>query len=107
MTAFYKIVDSGYISGIGTNGSDSVTAITESEYADILSAIRNRPTAPDGFEYKLKADLTWERVPIEPEPLTDEEALTRFSNTITGANDPDLISAAETLITDRIKEDSK
>ena len=105
MTAFYKIVDSGYISGIGTNGSDSVTAITESEYADILSAIRNRPTAPDGFEYKLKADLTWERVPIEPEPVTDEEALTRYSNTITGANDPDLISAAETLIEQRIKEE--
>ena len=43
---------------------------------------------------------------LHPTP-TEEEALTRFSNTITGANDPDLISAAETLITDRIKEDSK
>ena len=105
MTAFYKIVDSGYISGIGTNGSDSVTAITEPEYADILSAIRNRPTAPDGFEYKLKADLTWERVPIEPEPLTDEEALTRYANSVTGASDTDLISASETLIEQIIKEE--
>ena len=52
--------------------------------------------------------LEWELVelsPIEPEPLTGEEALTRYANTLTGASDPDLISAAETLITDRIKED--
>ena len=33
------------------------------------------------------------------------EALTRYANSITGANDPDLISAAETLIIERIKED--
>lgn len=39
-------------------------------------------------------------------PLEDKaEALTRYANELTGANDPDLISAAETLITDRIKED--
>lgn len=34
------------------------------------------------------------------------EALTRYANELTGSNDPDLISAAETLITERIKEDS-
>lgn len=42
---------------------------------------------------------------VEEVPITDEEALTRYANSITGANDPDLISAAETLITERIKED--
>lgn len=30
--------------------------------------------------------------------VTDEEALTRYANSLTGADDPDLISAAETLI---------
>jgi hypothetical protein len=40
-------------------------------------------------------------------PVTDEEAVTRYANSITGADDPDLISAAETLITDRIKEEYK
>jgi len=44
----------------------------------------------------------WE---VKEIPLTDEEALTRYANSITGADDPDLISAAETLITDRIKEE--
>jgi len=32
---------------------------------------------------------------------TEEDALTRYANTLTGANDPDLISAAETLIKQR------
>ena len=40
---------------------------------------------------------------VEEIPITDEEALTRYANTLTGANDPDLISAAETLINDRLK----
>ena len=93
--------------GIGNVG----TELTESEYNAIMQKIQNKPTDPEGYQYKLRADdLEWELVklpPVEPEPVTDEEALTRYSNTITGANDPDLISAAETLITDRIKEDSK
>lgn len=48
--------------------------------------------------------------PIHEDPETEEQqakALTRYANSITGSDDPDLISAAETLITDRIKEDSK
>jgi len=43
---------------------------------------------------------------VEEVPISEEEALTRYANSITGANDPDLISAAETLITERIKEES-
>jgi hypothetical protein len=46
--------------------------------------------------------------PVPVDDTTDEEksdALTRYANTLTGASDPDLISAAETLITERIKED--
>ena len=42
----------------------------------------------------------WELVEI---PISEEAALTRYANELTGADDPDLISAAETLITDRIK----
>lgn len=33
----------------------------------------------------------------EPEPTADE-ALTRYANELTGKNDPDLVSATETLI---------
>lgn len=41
----------------------------------------------------------------EPTDTAPEEALTRYANSLTGQNDQDLLSAAETLITDRIKED--
>lgn len=39
----------------------------------------------------------WQRQQEEPEP-TAEEALTRYANELTGGNDPDLVSATETLI---------
>lgn len=39
----------------------------------------------------------WQRQEEEPEP-TEEEALTRYANELTGENDPDLVSATETLI---------
>jgi hypothetical protein len=42
---------------------------------------------------------------VKANNIGEEVALTRYANTLTGANDPDLISAAETLITDRIKEE--
>lgn len=105
---FYRIVDNGFISMIGSGNSG--VEITESEYAEILATIRNKPSARDGFDYRLKTDLTWEEYelpPIEPEPLTYEEALTRYANTLTGASDQTLVEAAETLITERIKENEE
>lgn len=41
---------------------------------------------------------------VEEIPITDEEALTRYANELTGADDPDLISATETLIQQRMEE---
>ena len=104
---YHKAVNEGYVIliGIGNGG----TEITEPEYNTIMQKIQNKPVDPEGYAYQLRADsLEWELVklpPIEPEPLTDEESLTRYANELTGANDPDLIGAAETLITERIKED--
>jgi len=80
-----KIVIDGYIVAVSTGGEE----ITEQEYAEILSAIRSKPTAREGYDYRLKTDLTWEEYklpPVEPEPLTDEEALTRYANELTGAD---------------------
>ena len=91
------------------NGYIVAVAATDDNRELLVEKIQNKPTDPDGYTYKLRADdLEWELVklpPIEPEPLTDEEALTRYANTLTGADDPDLISAAETLIEQRIKEE--
>ena len=76
---YYKILQDGYILSVGkgAGGED----LTESEYTQILDSIRNKPTAPDGYGYRLKSDLTWERLelPVSPEDtdqdLTDAEAL--------------------------------
>lgn len=41
--------------------------ITELEYNNILELIKNRPIAPQGFEYYLTEDLEWKlyEIPIE------------------------------------------
>ena len=53
--------------------------ITESEYNRIKAIIDNRPTAPDGYGYRLTADLEWElyELPAEEDDpeLSAEEAL--------------------------------
>ena len=42
----------------------------------------------------------------QPDRTEEEQALTRYANTLTGANDQTLVEAAETLITEKIKEES-
>ena len=73
---FYKIIENGYIATIGTgNGGEE---ITETQYIEILSMLRNTPTATDGFAYRLTDELEWElyELPEEADPdLTAEEAL--------------------------------
>ena len=53
--------------------------ITETEYNEILSMLRNRLVAPDGFAYRLTESLEWElyELPLaDPDPeLSDQEAL--------------------------------
>jgi hypothetical protein len=108
MKKYYKNLENGYIFAVSIDYG--AVEITESEYNTIMQKIQSKPTDPDGYQYKLRADnLEWELVelpPVEPEPLTDEEALTRYANELTGQNDPDLLSAAETLITKLSKEES-
>ena len=44
-------------------------------------------------------------VPVDPDTEEEQaEALTRYANELTGQNDTDLISAAETLIQQRMEE---
>jgi len=94
---------------ITKNGYIIAIEKSDADFDAVMQKIQTKPSDPDGYAYRLRADnLEWELVelpPVEPEPLTDEEALTRYANELTGANDPDLISAAETLITERIKEE--
>lgn len=74
---YAKMVEDGYIVAVGTGIVG--TEITEEEYTEIMTAIGNSPTAPNGYEYKLRADnLEWKLVELPPQPEPDpdpEEAL--------------------------------
>lgn len=79
MTRYYKQTDAVYILAVGVGVG--AMEISEDEYSEILSVIRNRPAA-EGKGYRLKTDLTWEAydLPPEPEPsdadeLSDAQAL--------------------------------
>lgn len=67
---FYKVVYNGYILGVGAGKGG--TEITEDEYNNILSILKNVPTE-SGKSYKLKEDLTWEEVESDTE-IDDTEA---------------------------------
>ena len=66
---YYKIIDGNYITAIGTGAGGE--EITESEYNEIMSVIHSKPVR-EGYDYKLKTDLTWEEYPVEP-PEPDED----------------------------------
>lgn len=59
---YYKNVKDKYILCVGTG--NGFTEITQEEYENILSVIKNRPIVT-GKGYKLKEDLTWEEYDIE------------------------------------------
>ena len=70
---YQKNTENGYIVSIVKGVS--VGNITEAEYQAIMDVIRNKPTAEQGYDYRLLEDLTWELVQLpEPEPEADEEA---------------------------------
>ena len=62
---YFKTISGGFIRSVSTMTGD--TEITEAEYAEIMDAIHNRPTPPEGYDYWLKTDLTWELVELPEE----------------------------------------
>lgn len=71
-----KIVMDGYVSAVSLLIGEE---ITEPEYNTIMQKIQNKPTDPDGYAYKLRADnLEWDLVELPPvpeeEPTTEDKA---------------------------------
>jgi len=63
----HKVEENGYIIAITTAWVGA--ELTESEHAAIRQRIQNKPTDPDGYTYKLRADnLEWELVELPPAP---------------------------------------
>lgn len=69
---YKKIILNDYILGVAlvkTGGN-----ITEAEFTKISDIIRNRPTATDGFAYRLTENLEWEPYELPTEEVTNKEA---------------------------------
>jgi len=78
--------------------------------AGYLPVIETEPPETDAQHYAephwaIQNNQIVQSWTVEEIPITDEQALTRYANSITGANDPDLISAAETMITKLAREE--
>jgi hypothetical protein len=60
---YFKNVENGYIVSISTEHGQ--IEITADEYDNILSVIKSAPQAENGYEYKLRDDLTWEKAKVD------------------------------------------
>ena len=81
---YYKIVESGYLVVIGTGNGGA--EITKEEYENILTVINEKPIAENGYDYRLKEDLTWElyELPIIPESdeVSSDELMTMIEGVL-------------------------
>ena len=69
---YQKNTENGYIVSIVKGVTDG--NITEEEYNAILSVIHNKPAPPEGYDYRLKENLTWELYELPIVQPEDEEA---------------------------------
>lgn len=64
-------ISDGYIEAVcSTLGNENDGNISEEEYAVIVNAVLNKPSAEEGFDYRLKTDLSWEPYVL---PAADED----------------------------------
>lgn len=47
--------------------------ITEERYNEVLNKLNNKPTAPEGYFYKLHINLEWELIKVEETNIPIEE----------------------------------
>ena len=81
---YYKMIIDGYLVAVGSGSGG--TEITAEEYAELLNIIRTKPVASEGYDYRLKSDLTWELYELPPIPAPEDEEIsdTEALNIITG-----------------------
>lgn len=60
---------------IAKNGYIIAVEESDANYNTIMQIIQNKPTDPEGYQYKLRADnLEWELVELPVQEDSDEEA---------------------------------
>lgn len=61
-------ISNGFILGVCESEQSFENGITKEERDNIFSLMLQRPAAPEGYTYKLRADnLEWELVELPPE----------------------------------------
>ena len=66
-----KYVKDGYIMAVSAGGG--AVEITEDEYNEIITILKDKPTAPDGYGYRLTEALEWEQYEIPIPEITEQE----------------------------------
>ena len=70
---YYKNIVDGYITSLEKRETPaSGDEITETQYNEIMSMLRNRPTAPNGYAYRLTANMEWELYAIPDDDENNE-----------------------------------
>ena len=70
---FKKVIVNGYI--LGTGEVESNGNISIAEYNNLAEIIRHKPTAEQGYDYRLRADtLEWELCQLPPVDESEKEA---------------------------------
>lgn len=92
----FTINGRGFVRTYSDAGRYVVGGVPEGQYAEATDPADLGRTYTEG-----------ELMPPEerPDRTEEEQALTRYANTLTGASDQTLVEAAETLIIDKIKEE--
>lgn len=74
---YYINAENGYIGNISTVSLDGEGNATAEQYEEVKALYDNKPSAPEGYVYLLRAStLDWELVELPPMPPEDEEATT-------------------------------
>ena len=73
---YWEENDGTYILSYGIGGVGGIE-ITEERYNAILSAVENMPSDTEMISHRLKTDLTYEEIAVEPvvDDIDDTEAL--------------------------------
>lgn len=75
---FYSITKmDGYICGVAKGVSAENANSTEEEYARVTDCLKDMPTAPEGYCYRLNENLEWvlcEKPIVDFKPEKDEMA---------------------------------
>lgn len=82
---YYCSTKDGYILSVGlisTYDPDDNGYISEERYLELVEVFRSKPKAPNGFDYRLKEDLTWEMYELPSVEESEEATEADYQNSL-------------------------